>query len=61
MTVLEKYPAEIGKYEVYMMFGGGQNFAMINARIQISICNYNDSETKDQIEHAFQLVYDEPY
>ena len=61
MTVMEKYPFAIGRHDVYMMFGGGQNFAMIGARIQISISNYNDSETKDQIEHGFQIVYDEPY
>ena len=48
-TVLERLPAEVGRYEVYMMYAGGPALILEGARLRISIANYHE-ETREQIE-----------
>ena len=45
-TVLERYSADnaVGKNELYMMFAGGPNFALIDAKLRISIAAYNATD-----------------
>ena len=52
--VIERYPiASFGgakKFDVYCYAGFGQNFAMINAEIEILVATYNAGESQDDIE-----------
>ena len=60
-TVLERYSAghAVGKNEIYMMYAGGQNFALIDAKLRISIAAYN--ATDNNIEDFWVEKYFEKF
>ena len=66
-TVLEKYPTKEGMHEVYMMFATGENYAVKDARVEISVFQYSDdanelrSASRQEYEARFRTVYSEPF
>jgi len=65
-TVIEMFPAKEvketgqGKLAVFMLFAGGEDFALIGARLQISIASYTGGRDGN-IEDFWVKKYDEPY
>ena len=60
-TYLERYPASIGKHEVYMMYGQGPEFQLKGARLRIEMCVYDDTLTQMEVQDLYRVLYDEPF
>ena len=65
-TVIEMFPAKeiketgLGKLAIFMLFAGGDDFALIGARLMIFIASYTGGRD-DNIEDFFVKKYDEPF
>ena len=46
-TVLEKYPAEIGNHEIYLMYGTGLDFKLTGSKLHVSMAVYDDTFTTE--------------